>query len=97
MRGRCASRTGAFAIAKLVSLSVALMAGDRALIAVTPQIEVPQAMRVLILCGSPSLFPSQGTKMRPEAMLVATAGNPMTPVDTKSAALSLAPTHTMPN
>mmetsp|Transcript_14357 Transcript_14357/g.25724 ORF Transcript_14357/g.25724 Transcript_14357/m.25724 type:complete len:243 (+) Transcript_14357:831-1559(+) len=72
------------------------MAGESAVMAVTPQMEVPAAIRELILGGRPILLPNQGINVIPTPIEAQTAGRPTNPTETKSTALSFAPTHTIP-
>mmetsp|Transcript_15885 Transcript_15885/g.40636 ORF Transcript_15885/g.40636 Transcript_15885/m.40636 type:complete len:210 (-) Transcript_15885:377-1006(-) len=72
------------------------MAGASAVMAVTPQMLVPAAVREPRRAGSPRRALSQSTEPRPAAMEAATTGTPAAPSFITSTALSLAPTHTMP-
>jgi len=84
------------ATATAVSFESALMAGAAAVIAVTPQIEVPAASRDPSLLLRPARFAAQGMNVRPAVILAVTTGMPTAPSFATSTRESLAPTQTMP-
>lgn len=72
------------------------IAGARAVMAVTPQMLVPAAVRLPSRAGRPRRALIHRTDPRPAVMEQSTTGMPTTPSLATSRALSLAPTHTMP-
>ena len=84
------------ATAILVSRFVALILGESAVIAVTPQIEVPAERRLPSLGDKPALRLAQGMNVSPAAILAMTTGIPVLPVDRISSSDNFNPTHTIP-
>mmetsp|Transcript_30521 Transcript_30521/g.46825 ORF Transcript_30521/g.46825 Transcript_30521/m.46825 type:complete len:96 (-) Transcript_30521:562-849(-) len=74
----------------------ALIAGDRAVIAVTPQIDVPAVNKRDISFGNPASLPANGMKVSPAPTDARTTGIPVDPVVNNSKKESLAATATMP-
>ena len=72
------------------------MIGERAEMAVTPQMEQPAAIKALMRGARPSLLPNQGITVNPVPTEKITAGIPTAPVVRISTALSLAPMQTIP-
>ena len=84
------------ATASPTSRSFALIAGARAVMAVTPQMLVPAATRDPSFADSPNRSARSGTNVNPAPMEVTTTGMPAAPSLATSTNDSLAPTHTMP-
>lgn len=84
------------ATATATSRFSASIAGARAVMAVTPQMDVPAVRRRDILRGRPAKFPMIGIEMRPAETAPRTTGMPEEPVVRSSKKESLAATQTMP-
>jgi len=84
------------ATATATSLLDALIAGDRAVIAVTPQIEVPAVNRSDISSGSPTSLLAIGIYNMPTDTLASTTGKPAAPAFINSKNDNLAATQTIP-
>jgi hypothetical protein len=82
-------------MAKDVSFGSAFIVGDKAEMAVTPQMLVPVAISELILSLIPIFLPNQGIKVSPAATDAATTGSPIRPDVNKSTKLSLRPISTI--
>ena len=85
-----------FATATAVSRGDALIAGLNAVIAVTPHIEVPAAIRAPIFCGIPSALATLVVTRRPIPTDAATHGTPYAPRLAISKKDNLNPTHMIP-
>mmetsp|Transcript_55319 Transcript_55319/g.134359 ORF Transcript_55319/g.134359 Transcript_55319/m.134359 type:complete len:206 (-) Transcript_55319:76-693(-) len=74
----------------------ALIAGANAVIAVTPQIDVPAVKRSVISLGSPAIRPAMGISVNPAPTDATTTGNPAEPVVINSTKDNFAATATIP-
>jgi hypothetical protein len=72
------------------------MAGANAVMAVTPQMDVPAVKSKDISLGRPAQCPYMGMSVNPAPTEASTMGNPADPVVTSSTKDSLAATATMP-
>ena len=73
------------------------MAGAKAVMAVTPQREVPAVNKSVIFCdGKPAIRPAMGKNTNPAPTADTTTGIELQPVVRISPKLSLAATQTMP-
>lgn len=70
--------------------------GAKAVIAVTPHMEVPAVRRRVVGRSMPSFAPNQGMKSMPAVREVRTTGIPVRPVVRRSVKESFAATHTIP-
>lgn len=85
-----------FATATAVARLEALMAGASAVIAVTPQIDVPAVRRAVMSRGKPAMRPASGIKSKPALTDASTTGIPLDPIESSSKKESLAATATIP-
>jgi hypothetical protein len=72
------------------------MAGASAVIAVTPQMDVPALKRSDMEGGNPAHRPARGKNNNPAPTEETTTGIPTDPADKRSKKLSFAATQTMP-